>query len=439
MKDQAANRMMRLGAFVHETGQHVAAWRHPDAFAESGTVFAQAKHVAQTAERGLFDLLFLADSAAVSVHGSAESRGRMGKTVKFEPITMLSALAAVTNNLGLVATCTSTYNEPYTLARQFASLDQISGGRAGWNLVTSNNEAEAFNHGREKHVSHADRYDRAAEFAEVVNGLWDSWEPDAFIRDKESGVYYDPSKLHVLNHRGKHFAVRGPLNVACSPQGRPVLVQAGASDTGRDLAAKLAELETKSGIQLVVATVASLDGEEIEPYANALFRHWALGQKDKNNGVLLLVAPKERRVRIEVGYGLEGTLTDALSKVIIVNAMAPRFKAGDFGDGIVRGVDDIITVLTTDASEWQKQPSLRLDSQETRRPTSWIGFVVFLVVIVLLIVSPTFRAIFFASLLSGRSGGSRGGFGGSGGSGGSGGGFSGGGGSSGGGGASGGW
>ena len=242
MKDQAANRMMRLGAFVHETGQHVAAWRHPDAFAESGTVFAQAKHVAQTAERGLFDLLFLADSAAVSVHGSAESRGRMGKTVKFEPITMLSALAAVTNNLGLVATCTSTYNEPYTLARQFASLDQISGGRAGWNLVTSNNEAEAFNHGREKHVSHADRYDRAAEFAEVVNGLWDSWEPDAFIRDKESGVYYDPSKLHVLNHRGKHFAVRGPLNVACSPQGRPVLVQAGASDTGRDLAAKLAEL-----------------------------------------------------------------------------------------------------------------------------------------------------------------------------------------------------
>jgi FMN-dependent oxidoreductase (nitrilotriacetate monooxygenase family) len=236
------SRMMRLGAFVHETGQHVAAWRHPDAYAESGTVFAQAMDVAKTAERGKFDLLFLADSAAVSVHGTAESRGRMGKTVKFEPITLLSALAAVTSNLGLVATCTSTYNEPYTLARQFASLDQISGGRAGWNLVTSNNEAEAFNHGRETHVAHADRYDRAAEFADVVNGLWDSWEPDAFIRDKKSGINFDPSKMHVLNHRGKHFAVRGPLNVACSPQGRPVLVQAGASDTGRDLAAQLAEL-----------------------------------------------------------------------------------------------------------------------------------------------------------------------------------------------------
>ena len=236
------SRMMRLGAFVHETGQHVAAWRHPDAYAESGTVFAQAMNVAKTAERGKFDLLFLADSAAVSVDGTAESRGRMGKTVKFEPITLLSALAAVTTHLGLVATCSSTYNEPYTLARQFASLDQISGGRAGWNLVTSNNEAEAFNHGRETHVAHADRYDRAAEFADVVNGLWDSWDPDAFIRDKQSGINFDPSKMHVLNHHGKHFAVRGPLNVACSPQGRPVLVQAGASDTGRDLAAQLAEL-----------------------------------------------------------------------------------------------------------------------------------------------------------------------------------------------------
>src|SRR6201996_9738587 len=187
-------RRMNLGAFVHETGQHVAAWRHPGAYAESGTVFAQAMEVAKTAERGKFDLLFLADSAAVSVHGSPESRGRMGKTVKFEPITILSALAAVTSNLGLVATVSSTYAEPYTLARQFASLDQISAGRAGWNLVTSNNEAEAFNHGRDEHYAHAERYERGAEFAEVVTGLWDSWDEDAFIRDQESGVYFDPTK-----------------------------------------------------------------------------------------------------------------------------------------------------------------------------------------------------------------------------------------------------
>ena len=234
MAQSKQRRMMHLGAFVHETGQHVAAWRHPGAHAESGTSFAQAVEVAQTAERGKFDLLFLADSAAVNLSGNPDARGRMGKVVKFEPMTILSALAAVTKHLGLVATSTTTFNEPYTLARQFASLDQISGGRAGWNLVTSNNEADALNYSKDEHLAHADRYDRAIEFAEVVNGLWDSWDEDAFIRDKESGLFFDPSKLHALNHKGKHFQVRGPLNVARSPQGRPVVVQAGASGTGRD-------------------------------------------------------------------------------------------------------------------------------------------------------------------------------------------------------------
>jgi FMN-dependent oxidoreductase (nitrilotriacetate monooxygenase family) len=235
-------RLMHLGAFVHETGQHVAAWRHPGAHTRSGTSFAEMVETAQLAERGKFDLLVLADSAAVNLSGSADVRGRMGKVVKFEPMTILSALAAVTKNLGLVATSTTTFNEPYTLARQFASLDQISGGRSGWNLVTSNNEQDALNYSREAHLSHPDRYDRAIEFAGVVNGLWDSWDDDAFIRDKEAGRFFDPAKMHVLNHKGKHFQVRGPLNVACSPQGRPVLVQAGASGTGRDVAARLAEL-----------------------------------------------------------------------------------------------------------------------------------------------------------------------------------------------------
>ena len=242
MSQSKEKRLMRLGAFVHETGQHVAAWRHPGAHTRSGTSFAEMVETAQLAERGKFDLLFLADSAAVNLSGSADVRGRMGKVVKFEPMTILSALAAVTKNLGLVATSTTTFNEPYTLARQFASLDQISGGRSGWNLVTSNNEQDALNYSREAHLSHSDRYDRAIEFADVVNGLWDSWDDDAFIRDKEAGVFFDPAKMHVLNHKGAHFQVRGPLNVACSPQGRPVLVQAGASGTGRDVAARLAEL-----------------------------------------------------------------------------------------------------------------------------------------------------------------------------------------------------
>ena len=237
-----SKRMMHLGAFVHETGQHVAAWRHPEAHYHSGVRFSDMVEVAQLAERGKFDFLFLADSAAVDLQGSAEARGRMGKVVKFEPMTILAALATVTKHLGFVATSTTTFNEPYTLARQFASIDAISGGRSAWNLVTSNNEQDALNYSRDEHMTHGDRYERAIEFAEVVQGLWDSWDEDAFIRDKESGVFYDTSKMHVLNHKGKHFQVRGPLNVAPSPQGRPVLVQAGASGTGRDVAARLAEI-----------------------------------------------------------------------------------------------------------------------------------------------------------------------------------------------------
>jgi uncharacterized protein len=198
---------------------------------------------------------------------------------------------------------------------------------------------------------------------------------------------------------------------------------------------KLADLETKSGIQLVVATVTSLGGQEIEPYANELFRAWKLGEKTKNNGVLLLVAPTERRVRIEVGYGLEGTLTDALSKVIIANAIAPRFKNGDFGDGISRGVDDVIAVLTTDASEWQQRPSLRLDNQQSSDLADWLLIVVLIALLTALVISPGLRGFFLNVALnilvsSGRSGG--GGFS-------HGGGFSGRGGSSGGGGASGSW
>ncbi len=289
-------RMMNLGAFVHETGQHVAAWRHPDAYAESGTVFAQAVDVAKTAERGKFDLLFLADSAAVSTLGTPESRGRMGKVVKFEPITLLSALAAVTTHLGLVATCTSTYNEPYTLARQFASMDQISGGRAGWNLVTSNNEAEAFNHGRAKHAAHADRYERAAEFAEVVIGLWDSWDDDAFIRDKASGIYYDTTKLHTLNHHGKHFDVRGPLNVARSPQGRPVLVQAGASDTGRDLAAQMAE---------VVFTAQTTFEQAKEFYTDVMSRLPRYGRSQHDVKILPGLYPVVGRTEAEAKHKFE--------------------------------------------------------------------------------------------------------------------------------------
>jgi uncharacterized protein len=225
-----------------------------------------------------------------------------------------------------------------------------------------------------------------------------------------------------------------------------VVDQAGILSPGATAALepKLADLEARSGIQLVVATVASLEGQEIEPYANALFRTWRLGEADRDNGVLLLVAPNERRVRIEVGYGLEGTLTDALSKVIITNAITPRFQAGDFSDGVTRGVDDIITVLTTDASEWEARPDLRLDRQPEAEAPAWLLMALFFGFVTLLAVSRGFRrfvntALLAALVSSGGSGSGRPSRGRSSGGGSWGGGFSGGGGSSGGGGASGGW
>jgi alkanesulfonate monooxygenase SsuD/methylene tetrahydromethanopterin reductase-like flavin-dependent oxidoreductase (luciferase family) len=193
---------MSLGAFVHETGQHVAGWRHPDAHTAAGVDFGQMLDAARTAERGLFDLFLMSDTAAISLAGDHAQQGRFAKVAKFEPIKVLSALAALNTHIGLVGTVSSTYSDPYLLARQFGSVDQISGGRAGWNLVTSNNEAEALNHSRPTHATHADRYDRAVEFAAVVQGLWESWDEDAFLRDKASGLFFDPAKLHPIHHMG---------------------------------------------------------------------------------------------------------------------------------------------------------------------------------------------------------------------------------------------
>lgn len=232
-------RQLHLGAFLMESGHHVAAWRSPDVPDRAGLDFGLYRQVAQTAERALFDAVFVADSVAVEEGPGAE---RISRSARFEPLTLLSALAAVTERIGLVATVTATYNEPYHVARKFASLDQLSGGRAGWNLVTSDNAAEAGNFGRDQHVGHADRYARAEEFLQVVQGLWDSWADDAFVNDRASGLYYRPEARRVLAHEGPHFKVRGPLNVARSPQGQPVIVQAGASEAGRSLAARSAEL-----------------------------------------------------------------------------------------------------------------------------------------------------------------------------------------------------
>nr|WP_315215719.1 LLM class flavin-dependent oxidoreductase [uncultured Duganella sp.] len=223
-------RQLSIAAFMMRHGHHVASWRHPQTDLESNP-FKVFRQQVQSAERACLDAVFFADSLALT-----------GGVPALEPLTLLSALAASTDKIGLIGTATTTYNEPYTVARQFASLDQISEGRAGWNLVTSDNAAEAANFGRDQHVAHAARYERAREFHQVVTGLWDSWEDGALINDKDGGRLIDPARLRKLNHRGPHFAVAGPLNVSRSPQGRPVVVQAGGSEAGRDLAAATAEV-----------------------------------------------------------------------------------------------------------------------------------------------------------------------------------------------------
>jgi alkanesulfonate monooxygenase len=233
---------MKLGCFLEGTGHHVAAWRDPDVDPHGRQHLAHYLDAARLAERGKFDLLFMADTNATFGPDDVETWTRTTQASRLEPITLLAAMAAATERIGLVATATTTYFEPFHVARFFASLDQISGGRAGWNLVTSLAVAEAYNFGKESHPHHGDRYARAREFAKVVLGLWDTWEDGAVVADKQTGIYLDRSKLHFLNHKGKHFSVRGPLTVHRSPQGHPVIVQAGQSEDGRDLAGETAEI-----------------------------------------------------------------------------------------------------------------------------------------------------------------------------------------------------
>jgi FMN-dependent oxidoreductase (nitrilotriacetate monooxygenase family) len=237
----ATLRQLKLGAFMRPVSIHTAWWRYPGAFPDANFNFQHLARFARTLERGRFDAFFMADHLAVLNMPMAALR-RSATVTSFDPLTLLPALAVVTERLGLIATASTTYDEPYHVARRFASLDHISNGRAGWNIVTTSNPDAALNFGREEHLEHGARYCRAREFYDVVTGLWDSWADDAFIRDVESGIYFDPARMHVLDHKGEFLSVRGPLNVARPVQGWPVIVQAGASDAGRQLAAETAEV-----------------------------------------------------------------------------------------------------------------------------------------------------------------------------------------------------
>ncbi|MDX6743564.1 LLM class flavin-dependent oxidoreductase [Actinocorallia sp. A-T 12471] len=229
-----STRRLHLNAFVMGVGHHEAAWRHPRTDAAHTIDLAHYQRIARKAEEGKLDSIFFADG--VALYGNV----RYNALDQFEPLTLLAAIAAVTERIGLIATASTTYNEPYNLARKFASLDHISGGRAGWNIVTSASEAEAHNFGIDR-PDHSDRYARADDFVEAALKLWDSWEDDAVLRDVGRGIFADTGKIHEIAHEGPYYRVKGPLNISRGPQGRPLLVQAGSSETGKEFAARWAE------------------------------------------------------------------------------------------------------------------------------------------------------------------------------------------------------
>jgi len=244
-----ASRQLHLGAFMRPVSIHTAWWRYPTAYPDANFNFQHLKDFAQTLERGKFDAFFMADHLAV-LNMPIQALKRSATVTSFEPFTLLSALAVTTERIGLVATASTTFDSPYHIARRFASLDHISGGRAGWNIVTTSNPDAALNFGLDDHMEHDERYRRAREFYDVVTGLWDSFAEDAFVRDVEAGIYFNPERMHVLDHKGEYLKVRGPLNIARPIQGWPVIVQAGASEAGRQLAVETAEVIFASGNSL---------------------------------------------------------------------------------------------------------------------------------------------------------------------------------------------
>ncbi|BBU30321.1 nitrilotriacetate monooxygenase component A/pristinamycin IIA synthase subunit A [Burkholderia sp. THE68] len=235
------NRKLHLSAFMRPTTIHTGAWRYPGAHADANFNLKHLRSFVCTLERAKFDAFFMADHLAV-LNMPLGALRHSHTVTSFEPLTLLSNLAAMTDSIGLVATASTTYEEPFHVARRFASLDHLSAGRAGWNIVTTANPDAAKNFGFDEHAQHHDRYDRASEFFKVVTDLWDSWADDAFIRDAQSGRYFDPARMRVPNHKGPHFSVRGPLNIARPPQGWPVIFQAGASGAGKLLAAETADV-----------------------------------------------------------------------------------------------------------------------------------------------------------------------------------------------------
>lgn len=323
-----ASRQLRLGAFLFGIGHHAAAWRHPDVDPAAMFRFEHCLSLAQKAERAGFDALFLADNVGL-IGPTPEVIAAGPPPYHWEPLTLLSALATHTSRIGLIATVSTTYQPPYHVARKFAALDQLSGGRAGWNLVTSGTDAEAANFGLSHQLAHAERYARASEHVRVVKGLWDSWDDDRFVIDKASGRFFDPAAIHPLNHEGPFYSVRGPLQSGRPPQGHPVIVQAGSSEAGQDLAAETAE----------VVFTAQLDREEARRFTQGLKdRAERFGRRRDDilvmPGASIYIAPTREEARAKF---------DALQEFVDWRANVAAFKLFLDWDLTALGPDDAPT------------------------------------------------------------------------------------------------
>jgi FMN-dependent oxidoreductase (nitrilotriacetate monooxygenase family) len=296
---------LKLGSFVYTFGFHPASWLHPASDVAGANDFSHLLNLAKLSEAAKFDFLFMPDSPAAAVGDPSALARQPTKMNRFEPLSLLSALAVSTENLGLVATASTSYYEPYNIARIFASIDHLSGGRVCWNVVTSDHNETGYNFNRDGLDPHALRYERGTEFVDVVFGLWDSFEADALLLDRENGIYHDPSKLHTLDHKGKHFQVRGPLNIARSPQGRPVIAQAGGSEPGMDLAARTAE---------VVFSLASNIERNRAFYQNVKSRMPAYGRDPDDlkimPGVVINVGATEAEARAKVDFLIDNLHPD---------------------------------------------------------------------------------------------------------------------------------
>lgn len=356
------NDEMKLGLFLAQAGHHEGAWRDPSVPVNGGVDINHYAHLAALAEGAAFHFIFLADTPSVWERDNA-TIARVGRNDGFEPITLLSTLSSKTQDIGLVATATTTYHQPYHLARMLASLDHLTRGRAAWNIVTSGSNSEASNFGEKELPDHDKRYARAREFVDVVKGLWDTWEDNAFIRDKQSGIFADTTKLHLLDHRGGYFSVRGPLNIARPPQGYPVLVQAGASDAGIEFGSEVGEV--------VFTAEPSLENGR-QYYATLKGKARALGRKDDQVLVMPGIVPIVGRTKQEASEKLQRLQSYVHIDILI--ELAYRWLGTDLRS---MDLDSLVPEALPQTNLYQSRQKLLLDLA-ARQKFTWrqlIGFI----------------------------------------------------------------